>query len=58
MLAPSNHLSDANHQPKVRWIVQSFGDLSGQNQFFDERRVRIFKNNMSLLFDRKEALSN
>lgn len=58
MIAPSNISAEANHLPKVRWIVQSFGDLSGQNQFFDERRVRIFKNNMSLLFDRKEALSN
>jgi len=53
-------INPTHQQPsnKVRWIVQSFGDVSGKNQFFDERRVRIFKNNMSLLFDRKEALSN
>jgi hypothetical protein len=58
MISPSNGSQEADHHPKVRWIVQSFGDVSGQNQCFDERRVRIFKNNMSALFDRKEALSN
>ena len=36
--------------------MQSFGDLSWSTSF-DERRARIFKNNLCLLLDKKEALA-
>lgn len=47
----------ATQTPSASWVIQSFGDISGQNIWFDQRRVRIFKNNMCLSFDKKEALS-